>query len=270
MIGRLLGHPRALWARREMLANLVSRELKARYKGSLLGLCWAILTPLFMALVYVFFLRLLARGIPLETVLIGVFAWQFTANCVQSGLTAVTGNANLVKKVFFPRQVLPLAGTLANTVNFLLSLGVQTVLLAFLLGARGEAIPPRAALALVVLVYHGLFNYGLSLWLAAANVYFRDVQHLVGVLLTAWFFASPAMYDLSMVAQVTAGRPGLYDLYLCNPMALIITAYRALFLPDAVFPWGWNLLPAALLPLLLLLGGGLLFQRAQRNFADYL
>ena len=107
----------AIVRRRELVQNLVLRELKARYKGSALGFLWSILTPLFMAAIYVFFLRLLAgRGVPLEEIIIGVFAWQFTSMCVSGGLTAVTGNASLVKKVRFPRVVLPLAVTLANLV----------------------------------------------------------------------------------------------------------------------------------------------------------
>ena len=85
-------------ARRELLVNLVARELKSRYKGSVLGFLWTVLTPLFMAAVYVFFLRLLiGRGVPLEGIIIGVFAWQFTVQSVNSGLVSITGNSNLVK-----------------------------------------------------------------------------------------------------------------------------------------------------------------------------
>ena len=87
--------------RRELLHNLVMRNLKSRYKDSALGFLWSILTPLFMALIYMFFLRILARGVPLEEVLIGVFAWQFTAQCVGNGLTCITDNANLVKRYIF-------------------------------------------------------------------------------------------------------------------------------------------------------------------------
>ncbi|NIP93620.1 MAG: ABC transporter permease, partial [Akkermansiaceae bacterium] len=87
------------------------------------------MTPLFMAVIYVFFLRLLARGVPIEAIVIGVFAWQFTIQSIQSGMESITGNANLVKKVAFPRVILPVATTLAALVNFLLSLVVQFALL---------------------------------------------------------------------------------------------------------------------------------------------
>ena len=112
----------SVYERRELLGNLVLRNLKSRYKDSVLGFLWSVLTPLFMALIYIVFLKILARGVPLEQVLIGVFAWQFTAQCIANGLGAITENANLVKKVYFPRVILPLAVTISNLVNFLLNI----------------------------------------------------------------------------------------------------------------------------------------------------
>lgn len=261
---------KTVWRHREMLHNLVLRELKSRYKNSALGFLWSILTPLFMAVIYVFFLRLLARGVPLESIIIGVFAWQFTAQTVHEGLAAITSNANLVKKVFFPRFILPTAITLGNLVNYLLSLIVQFVLLAILLGLRGESIAWTSMLLPLVIVYHASFLLALAYLLSAANVYFRDAQHLVGVLISAWFFASPAMYDLSMVQHVTASHPILLELYLLNPMAIIITAYRALILPGVAFPLLWSTYAGAAIPPLLLVVSHFIFQRAQRNFADLL
>lgn len=259
-----------LWQRRDMLLNVTLRELKSRYKNSVLGFLWSILTPLFMAVIYVFFLRLLARGIPLESIIIGVFAWQFTAQAVHEGLCSVTSNANLVKKVFFPRLILPTAITLGNLVNYLLSLVVQFMLLAVLLAWRGEMMSWTSMFIPLVVIYHTLFLLSLSYLLSAANVYFRDAQHLVGVLLSAWFFASPAMYDLSIVQNVAAKWPIILDLYLLNPMAIIITAYRALILPNTPFPFTWAVVAGGCIPLLLLLISYRVFQRAQRNFADLL
>lgn len=254
-----------------MLANLVARELKSRYKGSALGFLWTILTPLFMAVIYLFFLRLLARGVPMEKIIIGVFAWQFTAQSVQSGLTAITGNSNLVKKVFFPRIVLPTSTTLANLINYLLSLIVQLVLVIALLVMKGEMIGISVLWALPLLILlHTVFNLGVAYLLSAANVFFRDAQHLVGVLLTAWFFSSPAMYDLSIVSNVVADRPWILKLYLLNPMAVIITGYRACMLPGTEFPWGWPVAVSVMIILLLFIFAFAVFRRAQRNFADLL
>lgn len=260
-----------LLERRELVANLVARELKSRYKGSVLGFLWSLLTPLFMAIIYVFFLRLLAgRGVPTEEILIGVFAWQFTAMCVTGGMTCVTGNSSLVKKVFFPRGVLPAAVTLANLVNFLLSLVVQFVLVAVLLRLKGEGLGARCLLVPGIIVYHTLFNLALALLMASANVYFRDTQHLVGVLLSAWFFVSPVMYNLSFVEAGAAKFPALAGLYLLNPMAVIITAYRAAIVPGVSFPWTAASAAGLAIPLLLLGAAHLVFQKSQRYFADML
>ena len=255
--------------KRELVFNLVARDLKGRYKGSMLGFLWTILTPLFMALIYCVFLRLLAREVPLASIIIGVFAWQFTAQCVNSALTAITGNANLVKKVSFPRVILPVAGTLANLVNYLLSLIVQMALLAVLIWPQGFCWW-RLLLVLVLVLYQTFFHLGLSLILSSLNVYFRDVQHLVSLFLTAWFFGTPAMYDLSFVRALSAHYPWVESVYMLNPMAWFITAYRALLLPGQELPAMSSWLVAAVLPIGLFLIAQAVFGRLQRNFADLL
>lgn len=257
--------------RRELIGNLVARDLKQRYKGSILGFLWSLLTPLFMAVIYVVFLRLLAgRGVPIEEIIIGVFAWQFTMQCVTGGMTCITGNSNLVKKVMFPRVILPLVNVLANLVNFLLSLVVQFALILILLHLSGDALRGTTALVPAVILYHTLFNLALALLVSAVNVYFRDTQHLVNVLLSAWFFMSPVMYNLAFASGIAAKWPLLTHLYMLNPMAGIITAYRALILPGVDFPWSVWTLGGLLIPVLLLIGAGLLFKRLQLYFADML
>jgi ABC-type polysaccharide/polyol phosphate export permease len=263
--------PRAIWDRRDLLRNLVSRNLKSRYKDSGLGFLWSVLAPLLMALVYLVFLRILARGVPMTEVLIGVFAWQFTAQCVGNGLGAITENANLVTKVSFPRLILPMASALSNLVNFLLTLVVQFALVAILLGLNGQAMAPTVWAVPALILWHALFGFAITVFLSATSVYFRDLQHLVGVLLTAWFFLTPAMYSLELVRALALqrGLPGLPDWFLLNPMAAIITAYRALILPDAVFPWsvqsalGLFVIPPAFLLLALLV-----FHRLEPGFSD--
>ncbi|MBU1694311.1 MAG: ABC transporter permease [Verrucomicrobia bacterium] len=260
---------RDILAHRELLQNLVARDIKSRYKGSALGFLWSILNPLFMAVIYIFFLRLLAgRGVPHEDVIIGVFAWQFTVQCVTGGMTCITGNSNLVKKVYFPRVLLPISVVVANLINFLLTLAVQLVLVAVLLAMKGSHLAGWTAALPAIIVYHSLFNLSLALLVAAANVYFRDTQHLVGLLLSAWFFVSPVMYNLSFVEKFAG--PALTPAYLLNPVALIITAYRAAQVPGALFPWSWSAAGAWVWPLALLVLAWRIFQRAQRNFADWL
>lgn len=255
---------------RDLLANLVIRNLKSRYKDSVLGFLWSILTPLFMAGIYLLFLRILARGIPMEDILIGVFAWQYTTQCVFNGLTCITDNGNLIKKVAFPRIILPLATTLSNLVNFLLSLVVQFVLVAILLGVHGQHMNFIALAVPVVIVFHVLFCFGIVLFLSCSNVYFRDLEHLVNVLMTAFFFISPVMYSVPLVQQIAAsyGLTWLAELYMANPVAVIITAYRALILPGAVFPFGAGAAIGVLLVLIFTAFAYRLFRKLQPNFSD--
>lgn len=256
---------------RDLLWNLTARELKIRYRGSALGFLWSVLIPLFMTLIYLFFLRIMAgRNVPMAEIVIGVFAWQFTVNSVQSGLGSIEGNANLVKKVRFPRIILPLAATLANLINYLLSFLVQIPIVLVLLALKGEGAGSWWWLLPAVLALHFIFNLGLALAMAAVNVRFRDAQHLVGVGLSAWFFVSPVMYNLELVRNML-GEAGFWSqLYLLNPMAMLVTAYRAAALEAVSFPWTGATCGAIALCLAVFAGGFMLFRGAQKDFADYL
>lgn len=266
IIKDITGHWDLLW-------NLVARDLKIRYRGSILGFLWTILTPLFMAVIYIVFLRLLAgKGIAsqYEDIIIGVFAWTFTVQCVNAGMNCVTGNSSLVKKVYFPRVILPLSVCVSGLVNFLLMLVVQWALVAGLLMMKGAGLAPATLWTPLMGLYHLAFNLSLALLVAAANVYFRDTQHIVNLLLSAWFFMSPVMYPLSLVDSVARAHPWIGHLYLLNPMTVIITAYRAMQLPNVSFPWTAASVAGLLLPLVLLAIAYAVFQRTQRYFSDVL
>ena len=179
-------------------------------------------------------------------------------------------NANLVKKVRFPRIILPVAAVLSNLVGYLLSLVVQFALVAALLAARGETLQPASVAVVGIIVFHSLFNLGLALLLSCANVFFRDTQHLVGVIVNAWFFVSPVMYNLSFVDQVARGAPWVSHSYLLNPLAVIITGYRALILPGAAFPWQTAAVGSVLAALAFVALSYVLFERLEKYFADML
>lgn len=257
-------------ARRELLANLIIRNLKSRYKDSVLGFLWSIITPLFMAFIYMVFLRILRAGIPMEEILIGVFAWQFTVQCVFNGLTCITDNGNLVKKVYFPRLILPLATTISNLVNFLLTLIVQFVLVAVLLGWHGQHISVAVVALPIVIFFHFFLCFGIVLFLSCSNVYFRDLEHLVNVLVTAFFFITPVMYSLSLVEDFAKAHhlPVIAELYMLNPMAVIITAYRALILPDVAFPLGSGVAAGLVIAVIFTAVAYRMFQKLQKNFSD--
>ena len=258
----------------DLLWNLVARDLKIRYRGSILGFLWTILTPLFMAVIYIVFLRLLAGWrvavIQYEDIIIGVFAWQFTVQCVNAGLSCVTGNSSLVKKVFFPRIILPLSVSVTGLVNFLLTLVVQWVLVAILLMMKGTFLEVTTLWVPFMSLYQLLFNFSLALLVAAANVYFRDTQHIVNLLMSAWFFMSPVMYPLSLVEGIARSHPWIAQVYLLNPMTVIITGYRSMQVPGASFPWTATSIVGALIPLVIMWIAYVVFQRRQRYFSDML
>lgn len=260
---------RANW---ELLRALVSRELKSRYKGSALGVLWSLLTPMFMAVIYAFFFRLLSgRAANTPSIIVGVFAWQYTAVSVQQGMGCVTNNGNLVKKVAFSREVLPISTTVAAGIDYLISLIVQLGVVGFFLWQTGESWTVRFLLLPVIFIHHSIFNMSLAFLLGAMNVYFRDTRHLVGVLLSAFFFLSPAMYDLSFIQAFAEDmNPWILQLYSLNPLVGIFTAYRWAYLPGAVFePTLWMGIGLGL-PLILLLVSWCIYKRAQRNFADFI
>jgi len=262
-----------LFTYRELLANLVMRDLKSRYRGSFLGVLWTVLTPLFMALIYIFFLRLLMGSgaeIRYEDIIIGVFAWQFTVQAIQSGMNAITGNANLVKKIYFPRIIIPLSINLSALINYLLMLVVQLLLVSILLFKNGAHLDWTTAAIPAVMVYHFLFNLSLALLTSASNVYFRDTQHFVGLFLSAWFFITPVMYPLTLVDSLAGPYAWLRELYMANPLTVIITAYRSLQIPGELFPWTAGAIIGWCWPAILFVAAYLFFQRSQRYFGDWL
>lgn len=258
---------------RELLANLVSRDLKSRYRGSVLGLLWTVLTPLFMALIYIFFLRLLmGRGVHIrhEEIIIGVFAWQFTVQAINAGMNCITGNANLVKKIYFPRIIIPLSVNLSALINYLLMLAVQLVLVAILLHLSGSHLSGFTLLLPFLIAFHFMFNLSIALLTAASNVYFRDTQHFVGLFLSAWFFVSPVMYPLTLLDSLAGPHAWAKELYMLNPLTLIITGYRTLQIPGTTFPWTVGSIIGWIWPFALFAVSLYAYQRAQRFFADWL
>lgn len=262
---------RHVFARQELIRALVSREMKARYKGSSLGVLWSLLTPLFMAGIYAFFFRLISgRAANTSSIIVGVFAWQFTANAIQQGLGCISNNGNLVKKVAFPRVILPISVTLAAGVDYLISLLVQVMVVGYLLWQGGEFFSLHLLVLPLIFLLHAWFNFGLAMLLGSMNVYYRDTQHFVGVALSALFFMSPAMYDLSFVNRLAVDmNPWLMKIYMLNPLAGIFTAYRWAFLPGqplACDPW---MMAGMIWPVFFTPLAALIFRKAQRNFADY-
>jgi lipopolysaccharide transport system permease protein len=219
LVARAQHRLKELWQSRELLFNLVSAELKVRYRRSIFGFAWTMLTPIGMMLIFTFiFTRVFRAGIENFPVffLAGFLPWQYFANSIMGGTGIVVGNANLIKKVYFPREVLPLAHVLSQSVHFLLSL---VVLFGYLI-YRGDNFYSHLPLLLLATVLLTIFSAGLTMAFAAANVAFRDLQELVQVLFLLWFYATPVIYPLEMA-------PAGYQLLLrLNPMTSYLTLFR--------------------------------------------
>lgn len=224
---------REVWQFRELLVNLVRKELKVRYKDSVLGFLWSLARPLFLLAVYwLIFGKFLRVGIPNFAFYIfsGLVAWDLFGSTVSASTTSIVGNAGLIKKVYFPREILPLAAIGAGLVHFCLQIGVLVgVLVVFgydFFGANLALFP----LALVALV---LLATAVGLFLSAANVYLRDTQHLLEVFLLFWFWLTPIVYPINTALDALGGSRlfgvELARLYLLNPMANVVLGFQRAF-----------------------------------------
>lgn len=221
---------------RELLANLTLRELRGKYKRSLMGWSWSLLNPLATMLVFTivfrFFLKVdVPPGDPSGlhsfalALLIGLLPWNYLSNGINGSMSSLIGSSNLIKKVYFPREVL----VVANVASWAVSLLIEVAVLAIALLVAGNFIFPWLVPMFVLMVIQSVFVIGLGLGLSVLNVYFRDVQHLVGILLQMWFYATPIVYPISVVpteATVFGWVLPVRTLYGLNPMVRFVEAYR--------------------------------------------
>lgn len=221
----------------ELLVNLVRKDLKVKYQSSALGFLWSLATPLLLlAVYYLVFSFILRNGIPDFAVYLmaGLLPWNAFSAALSFGSGSVVGNANLVKKVRFPLSVLPLTAVGYAAVHFVLQMGVFFV---FLLFFHREAFGPQLVLLVPALGVLILFATGLAMLVAALTVRYRDVQHLLEVVLLAWFWLNPVIYGLFLVRDRLGDATWVFFL---NPMAAVIATFqRALYVtPDVPMPDG--------------------------------
>lgn len=253
-----------IWQKRELSMILVERNLKIRYKNSALGFFWTLLGPLFLILIYSVFLRVLRFPMDLPILVTGIISWQFLAMCLGDSLYAVVGNANLVTKSSFPRIILPLSMVKANLVNFLLSF---VVVIAYLLFKRVD-FGALYLLPIIILTQFALC-LGVSLLFSASNVFFRDTEHIISVVMLAWFFMTPVIYPIGLVMD-NPNLPWWTSVaYFLNPMTGIVSAYRMAFL-SAPNPGTEFLMLSFVVSILFLLIGIFVFQKTEKLFGDEL
>jgi ABC-2 type transport system permease protein len=268
--------------RLELLTELVRKDLKVKYKNSALGFIWSLANPLlYLAVFTLVFTQILDNGIAAFPVLFmsGFLVWNFFNLATLSGTGSVVGNANLVRKVRFPRVVLPLSSVGFAGVHFVLQLGVLLIVLA---AFYRDAFGPQLVLLVPALAVVTVFATGMALLASALNVRYRDVEHLLEVILLAWFWLTPIVYPVTFVRDQLAGSPWLFRLYMANPMAGVVTAMqRAIYVHPVT--GGRQILPAGgygfyltwlavggVIAVVLLAAGWWTFRRLQADFAEEL
>lgn len=251
-----------LWANRELLYFLVWRDLKVRYKQTLLGVAWAVIQPMFTMLVFSLFFGKLAKvpsdGSPYEVwCFAALVPWNFFAQGLVQSADSLVGSANLLRKIYFPRLVIPISSVLGGCVDFCIAFGVLLILmLQFGVTPTTKVIflPPLLLLALVT-------SLGVGLWLSALNVRFRDVRYAVPFLVQIWMFATPIAYSSSLLPEPWRTVYGL------NPMAGVVEGFRWALLGTQNTP-GRMMIASAVVAILMLVFGAYYFRRMERTFSD--
>jgi ABC-2 type transport system permease protein len=220
---------RELWLYREIILNLVRKELKVKYTASVLGAVWSLLNPVVFLAVFTFVAKVLTAPIEVYPVflLAGLLGWNLFSVSLTAGSQSVLGNANIVKKVYFPREILPLATVGVALVDFFLQSVVflaVIVVSGYLFVAEVVWLYPLAFVALLIL------SVAVTLWVSAVNVRYRDLQHLVALGLLVWFWMTPIVYAGGQVEQrlrdLTVAGVSLWHVYLLNPLVWVVFGFQ--------------------------------------------
>lgn len=253
---------RELWEYRELLYFLTWRDIKVRYKQTVLGAAWAVIQPLFMMLVFSLFFGKLA-GVPSDGIPYPVFAfcgllpWQLFANSLTQASNSLVGSQNLITKVYFPRLVVPISAVLGGVVDFAIAFVLLLAMMFYYGIVPGWQIVVLPGLVLLVV----LASLGVGLWLSALNVQYRDVRYTISFLVQFWLFATPVAYPSSIVPEKWR------VLYALNPMVGVVDGFRWALLGKPGSP-GVPLLISMIVVVLLLIGGLYYFRRMEQQFAD--
>ena len=251
-----------LWQYRELLYFLIWRDIKVRYKQTVLGAGWAILQPFFTMVIFSIFFGRLAQ-MPSDGVPYPIFAyaalvpWTFFANGLTQAVNSVVGGSSLIKKVYFPRIILPIAAVLAGVVDFLFAFAVLVGMALYygvLPSWRILTLP--CFLAMVVMA-----ALSVALWLSALNVQYRDIRYIAPFIVQVWLFATPIAYPSSLLSEPWRTVYGL------NPMVGVVEGFRWALLGTGTGP-GPMIVVSSLVCLALLVGGAYYFRRVERTFAD--
>jgi lipopolysaccharide transport system permease protein len=252
-----------LWAYRELFGFMVWRDVSVRYKQSVLGILWALLTPLItMAVFSVIFGRIAklpSDGLPYPIfAYAGLLPWLFFSQSLQKATLSMVAERNLLTKIYFPRLIVPMAATLAPLVDLLIASSVLFVMMFYY---QLTPTPHSFYLLPLCVLWAWVTAIGVGTWLSALNVYFRDVGQMIPFLVQVWLYASPVVYPASLIP------PSFQWLYALNPMTGVIEGFRWALLAHGEPP-GLLVLVSAAVSVVLFVTGGLFFKRMERSFAD--
>jgi ABC-type polysaccharide/polyol phosphate export permease len=224
---------------RELLFHLALKNLKVQYKYAFLGFLWAFFVPLCMALVFWFlFSFLYRRPIAPLSIVTALFVWQFVNASIAGSTSSLIDNAGILKKVYFPREIIPFSIVLSNFINFLLSLVVLIVLVIIYGFAKGiwMPLPPQIVFLPAIVVLTLIMVAGIVLVTSTLQVFYRDVKYVVEILLLVWFYFSGVFYEVDTVAipAIKKGIPWLVNLFMLNPMVDLFCMYRLALLPSSI------------------------------------
>jgi ABC-2 type transport system permease protein len=252
-----------LYAYRQMIASLVRKDLRGRYKGSALGFLWTFINPLLQLVVYTIVFSFILRT-NIERYYLYLFValipWIFFSSSITVGAASVVAQKDLIKKIYFPRMVIPISYVTSCFVNMLLCF---VVIFAVII-VSGTGFNFAALLTLpVIMAVEYLLALGMALLTSAVTVYFRDLEHILGIVSMVWMYMTPIMYDKSMIPD------RLLPVFGLNPMTHVIGCYRDVLyykqMPDLT-----SLISAAGLGVFFLIFGGIVFNKLQRRFAEEL
>lgn len=247
---------------RELLKTNIKKEIRGKYKGSWLGVLWTFLNPLLMLAVYAFvFPYILRVNVDNYTIfmIVALIPWNFFTTAIQSGTGSVVANGNILKKVYFPREIIPISITTSQLVNFLITCIIMTVFIIF----SGVGFSAHALLFPLLVLIQYILILGLTFILSALTVFVRDIDHFVSVILMLGFYATPIVYQGEML-------PKKFQIFLkLNPMAQLVEAYRSILyyhrMPDMTMLVIWGLGSVALLVV-----GYLIFKKLEKSFVEEL
>lgn len=254
---------RDLWAYREVLYFLVWRDVKVRYKQAVLGVAWAIIQPLFLMFTFTFFFGRMVKvptdGIPYPLfIYAGVMPWTFFANALVSSGNSLTGNSNLITKVYFPRLLIPAASTGAGLVDF----AMASVLLIVLLPYYGIHLTWSILLYPVLVAMTAMLALAVGIWMSALNAKYRDIRHALPFVIQLWMFATPIIYPLSLVPDQWRWLIKL------NPMTGLVEGFRSCLLGRDI---DWSSLGfSVVITVTALICFTYLFRRMEDYFADFI